>query len=72
MYMKKGTKLKKVRKIVFTIYLIALLFIAIMFFMGLTDESFQPVVTYMIRRWSWSLIFTSLLFCLLGYIYRKK
>lgn len=72
MYMKKGAKLKKVRKIVFTIYLIALLFITIMFFIGLTDESFQPVVTYMIKKWSWSLIFTSLLFCLLGYIYRKK
>lgn len=65
-------KIKKVRKIVFTIYLITMLFIILMYFLGLTDESFQPIVTSMIKIYSSILVATAILFYLLEYIYRKK
>ena len=65
-------KIRKIRKIVFTIYLIAMLFIILMFFLGLTNESLQPNVTYIIKAYGYTLVFTTIIFSALEYIYRKR
>lgn len=64
--------LKKIKRIVFIIYLILILFTILMYFLGLTNESLQPIVTVMIKKYSYIILFTIILFYLLEYIYRKK
>ncbi len=68
----KFKMLNKIRKIVFTIYLIAMLFIIIMFFLALTNESLQQNVTDIIKGYGYTLVFTTILFSALEYIYRKR